>query len=297
MKKVILVTATVMLSIGIAYAKPVKDKEPMRIIINAGSKTITMQGQEYTLEEVRAKFPAVKEAVKKANTEAFGDVEIEFPEKTEGCAINLHTLEGSCKFTFLVYAHLKDFELPFYPADKAAKDYVVAYTNAFADDDWEKQEYIDFINTRLDAMPGAGIFVTLVYQYNSLTEDSVTEYGKENKYVLPSLYTSGYYLLRPGEYMNIMNVETESGNKYDFENPFKVDYYPMPDPKGMFDNVGIKGADAKGSVIEAIPGTNAYKSKAYRLELIDVLGRTLKYVEGPEKPLTIEEAGAYYLRA
>jgi hypothetical protein len=84
--------------------------------------------------------------------------------------------------------------------------------------------------------------------------------------------------------------KTYAKTKYgDINNVYAVCYNP---------SVGIETPRAAEKVlIEPVPGTNAYKTEAYRLELIDALGRMLKYVEGSGKPLTIDEVGAYFLRA
>jgi hypothetical protein len=197
-----------------------------------------------------------------------------------------------CIFTFYTLVEISDYDIPIYADGDAAKQKIAEAVERW---DTDKQHFIDIVNATVDGE--TPLQVEFKYTYDSLTESAVTAYGKSSSKALPSLYVPDTYLLKPGKYVTGMYVETSSGNVYEEEYPFDIIYTPMPDPLGMFNNVGIKGAKEKGSVIEAIPGTNAYKSKAYRLELIDVLGRTLKYVEGPEKPLTIEEAGAYYLRA
>jgi hypothetical protein len=104
------------------------------------------------------------------------------------------------------------------------------------------------------------------------------------------------YDLRPGDYTVVAKIITVDDVNYEHSWPLTIVY--LNDTKGMFKTTTVtKGTAAKDNVIEAIPGTNAYKTEAYRLELIDALGRMLKYVEGSGKPLTIEEAGAYFLRA
>jgi hypothetical protein len=100
------------------------------------------------------------------------------------------------------------------------------------------------------------------------------------------------FVYAPDNYSLKIQITTAKGVDYEHSWPVKLKY--INDTKGIFKT---NTADAKGSVIEPVPGTNAYKTEAYRLELIDSLGRMLKYVEGSGKPLTIEEVGAYFLRA
>jgi hypothetical protein len=118
--------------------------------------------------------------------------------------------------------------------------------------------------------------------------------------LIRSLYVKDIeaYSLMPGQYTFAVTIIREGSEEPEtLYKTFNLSYRYENDVLGMFSNVGIKRRDAKDSMIEAVPGTNTYKTKAYRLELIDALGRILKSVEGPEKPLTIEEAGVYFLRA
>jgi hypothetical protein len=139
--------------------------------------------------------------------------------------------------------------------------------------------------------------ILVIKNYFTLREVNADYVGDA---LIRSLYVKDIeaYSLAPGQYTFAVTIKREGSEEAEsLYKTFNLSYRYENDVLGMFNSVGIKRANEKGSVIEAIPGTNAYKSKAYRLELIDVLGRTLKYVEGHEKPLTIEEAGAYYLRA
>ena len=279
-KKVVVVIAAICIA-GLPMNADAQTQS--KVVFNVSKGTITMNGTEYTVEEFKEKFPKEKAQARQPSKQQKSDEpEVEFELLNGICSLDLTGGSPACGFAFYMREQISDFEIGYYTPGSDSQMLVDIEVSRSFDVD-KKEDFIDLLNNIFD--PGDNLVVEFNYHYGSLQESDVTAYGKTSKKVLPSLYWDGAYLLVPGNFVQKMYVKTKTGNEYNDESDFTIEYTPMPDPLGMF-GVGIK--ENKPATIDIVRVGNTIKAENAKLQLISVVGQIVREADYGQ-PLMIED--------
>jgi hypothetical protein len=200
---------------------------------------------------------------------------IEFRPRIQGeCVVDMADFgsEDSCDpFSFTVWEKPQHIYMGLYKGE-----WLVGYLGRKLDP--EDLNGDDRVLAEIFEQQGSGVMLKFVPPLMPLAPYNVPEEFRGNLalsilpfYQSPLIDIYGdAFVYAPDNYSVKIKITIAKGVDYEHSWPVKLKY--INDTAGMFKT---NTDDAKGGVIEAIPDTNAYKTKAQRLELIDVLGRKI----------------------